>query len=49
MTKVEEQILSNQIVIMGMLQDLQNELEPILNITETHTLIIAERKANKQN
>lgn len=44
MTKVEEQILKNQFVIMGMLQDLQNELEPIKNITDTHNLIIEERK-----
>lgn len=44
MTKVEEQILKNQIVILGLLQDLQEELQPISSIQETHDLIIQERK-----
>lgn len=39
-----EQILKNQIVIMGMLQDMQDELEEIPNITETYKLIIENRK-----
>lgn len=44
MTKIEEQILNNQLIIMGMLQDLNNGLEPIQSIIDTHNLIIEERK-----
>lgn len=35
-----EQIFKNQVVIMGMLQDLQDELEPIQNIEDTHQLLV---------
>lgn len=44
MTKIEEQILLNQIEIMGMLQNMQDELEPVQGLQETHDLIIYERK-----
>lgn len=40
MSREIEQILKNQVVIMGMLQDLQDELEPIQNIEETHQLLV---------
>lgn len=33
------QIMKNQIVIMGMLQDMQEELEEIPNITETYKIL----------
>ena len=36
MNREIEQILKNQVVIMGMLQDMQDELEPIQNIEDTH-------------
>ena len=39
MIKYLKQILKNQIVIMGMLQDMQDELEYIPNIKETHKLL----------
>lgn len=39
-----EQILKNQIVIMGMLQDLQDELEPIQNIQDTYEVLKNNRK-----
>lgn len=41
MSRETEQILKNQVVIMGMLQD---ELEPIQNIEDTHQLLV-----NKNN
>jgi hypothetical protein len=34
MCRETEQILKNQVVIMGILQDLQDELEPIQNIED---------------
>ena len=34
MNREIEQILKNQVVIMGILQDLQDELEPIQNIED---------------
>jgi len=40
MSRETEQILKNQVVIMGMLQDLQDELEPIQNIEDTHQLLV---------
>lgn len=40
MSREIEQILKNQVVIMGMLQDLQDELEPIQNIEDTHQLLV---------
>lgn len=40
MSRETEQILKNQVVIMGMLQDLQDELEPIQNIADTHQLLV---------
>lgn len=39
-----EQILKNQIVIMGMLQDLQDELEPIQNIQDTYEVLKSNKK-----
>ena len=38
------QILKNQIVIMGMLQDMQEEIEEIPNIAETHKLLTETKK-----
>lgn len=40
MNREIEQILKNQVVIMGMLQDMQDELEPIQNIEDTHQLLV---------
>ena len=40
MSREIEQILKNQVVIMGMLQNLQDELEPIQNIEDTHQLLV---------
>lgn len=40
MSRETEQILKNQVVIMGILQDLQDELEPIQNIEDTHQLLV---------
>ncbi len=40
MSREIEQILKNQVVIMGMLQDLQDELEQIQNIEDTHQLLV---------
>lgn len=40
MSRETEQILKNQVVIMGMLQDLQDKLEPIQNIEDTHQLLV---------
>lgn len=40
MSREIKQILKNQVVIMGMLQDLQDELEPIQNIEDTHQLLV---------
>lgn len=40
MSREIEQILKNQVVIMGMLQDMQDELEPIQNIEDTHQLLV---------
>lgn len=47
MIKYLKQILKNQIVIMGMLQDMQEELEYIPNITETHKLLTESEVANE--
>lgn len=45
MTKVEEQILQNQIVIMGMLQDVTGDPQyGSPNIVGTHDLIVEDRK-----
>lgn len=49
MTKVEKQILLNQIDIMGMLQNMQDELEPVQGLQETHDLIISERNVENQD
>ena len=40
MSREIEQILKNQVVIMGMLRDMQDELEPIQNIEDTHQLLV---------